>query len=182
MDSVDLTDNTHKLLKQLDDPFQKLIVTTIQKMANAVKSGANIMDKYQQDKVIFIIDECHRTQFGEMHRLIRQHFKQAQYFGFTGTPRFEENASQDGRATADIFEKCLHTYLIKDAIRDGNVLGFSVEYISTFANAIHDMDESYVSSIDENELWMADDRLNMIAKHLVANHHKRRVIKCTRLS
>ncbi|MDU6092873.1 MAG: HsdR family type I site-specific deoxyribonuclease, partial [Staphylococcus lugdunensis] len=173
MDSVDLTDNTHKLLKQLDDPFQKLIVTTIQKMANAVKSGANIMDKYQQDKVIFIIDECHRTQFGEMHRLIRQHFKQAQYFGFTGTPRFEENASQDGRATADIFEKCLHTYLIKDAIRDGNVLGFSVEYISTFANAIHDMDESYVSSIDENELWMADDRLNMIAKHLVANHHKK---------
>lgn len=112
MDSVDLTDNTHKLLKQLDDPFQKLIVTTIQKMANAVKSGANIMDKYQQDKVIFIIDECHRTQFGEMHRLIRQHFKQAQYFGFTGTPRFEENASLDGRATADIFEKCLHTYLI----------------------------------------------------------------------
>ena len=173
MDSVDLTDNTHKLLKQLDDPFQKLIVTTIQKMANAVKSGANIMDKYQQDKVIFIIDECHRTQFGEMHRLIRQHFKQAQYFGFTGTPRFEENASLDGRATADIFEKCLHTYLIKDAIRDGNVLGFSVEYISTFANAIHDMDESYVSSIDENELWMADDRLNMIAKHLVANHHKK---------
>lgn len=173
MDAVDLTDNTHKLLKQLDDPFQKLIVTTIQKMANAVKSGANIMDKYQQDKVIFIIDECHRTQFGEMHRLIRQHFKQAQYFGFTGTPRFEENASQDGRATADIFEKCLHTYLIKDAIRDGNVLGFSVEYISTFANAIHDMDESYVSSIDENELWMADDRLNMIAKHLVANHHKK---------
>ena len=90
MDSVDLTDNTHKLLKQLDDPFQKLIVTTIQKMANAVKSGANIMDKYQQDKVIFIIDECHRTQFGEMHRLIRQHFKQAQYFDLLVRPALKK--------------------------------------------------------------------------------------------
>lgn len=173
MDSVDLTDNTHKLLKQLDDPFQKLIVTTIQKMSNAVKSGAKVMDKYKDDKVVFIIDECHRTQFGEMHRLIRQHFNHAQYFGFTGTPRFEENASQDGRATADIFEKCLHTYLIKDAIRDGNVLGFSVEYISTFANELHEMEDTYVENIDENELWMADDRLKLVAEHIVQNHHKK---------
>ncbi|MCI2773905.1 type I restriction endonuclease subunit R [Staphylococcus petrasii] len=173
MDSVDLTDNTHKLLKQLDDPFQKLIVTTIQKMSNAVKSGAKVMDKYKDDKVVFIIDECHRTQFGDMHRLIRQHFNNAQYFGFTGTPRFEENASQDGRATADIFEKCLHTYLIKDAIRDGNVLGFSVEYISTFANELHEMEDTYVENIDENELWMADDRLKLVAEHIVQNHHKK---------
>lgn len=173
MDSVDLTDNTHKLLKQLDDPYQKLIVTTIQKMSNAVKTGAKVMDKYKEDKVVFIIDECHRTQFGEMHRLIRQHFLNAQYFGFTGTPRFEENSSQDGRATADIFEKCLHTYLIKDAIRDGNVLGFSVEYISTFAKELHEMDDAYVANIDENELWMADDRLKLVAQHMIDNHHKK---------
>lgn len=173
MDSVDLTDNTHKLLKQLDDPYQKLIVTTIQKMSNAVKTGAKVMDKYKEDKVVFIIDECHRTQFGEMHRLIRQHFLNAQYFGFTGTPRFEENSSQDGRATADIFEKCLHTYLIKDAIRDGNVLGFSVEYISTFAKELHEMDDIYVANIDENELWMADDRLKLVAQHMIDNHHKK---------
>lgn len=173
MDSVDLTDNTHKLLKQLDDPYQKLIVTTIQKMSNAVKTGAKVMDKYKEDKVVFIIDECHRTQFGEMHRLIRQHFLNAQYFGFTGTPRFEENSSQDGRATADIFEKCLHTYLIKDAIRDGNVLGFSVEYISTFAKELHEMDDTYVANIDENELWMADDRLKLVAQHMIDNHHKK---------
>ncbi|MCQ9278698.1 type I restriction endonuclease subunit R [Staphylococcus borealis] len=173
MDSVDLTDNTHKLLKQLDDPYQKLIVTTIQKMSNAVKIGAKVMDKYKEDKVVFIIDECHRTQFGEMHRLIRQHFLNAQYFGFTGTPRFEENSSQDGRATADIFEKCLHTYLIKDAIRDGNVLGFSVEYISTFAKELHEMDDTYVANIDENELWMADDRLKLVAQHMIDNHHKK---------
>lgn len=173
MDSVDLTVNTHKLLKQLDDPYQKLIVTTIQKMSNAVKTGAKVMDKYKEDKVVFIIDECHRTQFGEMHRLIRQHFLNAQYFGFTGTPRFEENSSQDGRATADIFEKCLHTYLIKDAIRDGNVLGFSVEYISTFAKELHEMDDTYVANIDENELWMADDRLKLVAQHMLDNHYKK---------
>src|SRR5699024_9354103 len=131
-DSVDLTNNTKKLLKQLEDPTKPMLVTTIQKMDNAIKSGSPVMNRYENDKVVFIIDECHRSQFGDMHRAIKQHFKQAQYFGFTGTPRFETNASQDGRSTADIFDKCLHTYLIKEAIRDGNVLGFSVEYINTF--------------------------------------------------
>ena len=91
---------------------------------------------------------------------------------------FEENASQDGRATADIFGKCLHTYLIKDAIRDGNVLGFSVEYLNTFDTLKDNIDEEYVSKIDENEIWMADDRLKKVAKHLVANHHKKSVIRC----
>lgn len=172
-DSVDLTDNTRKLLQQLDDPTQNLIVTTIQKMANAIKTGHKAIERYKEDKVVFIIDECHRTQFGDMHRVIKQHFKNAQYFGFTGTPRFEENASQDGRATADIFGKCLHTYLIKDAIRDGNVLGFSVEYLNTFDTLKDNIDEEYVSKIDENEIWMADDRLKKVAKHLVANHHKK---------
>ncbi|MDN6066971.1 MAG: HsdR family type I site-specific deoxyribonuclease, partial [Staphylococcus equorum] len=99
-DSVDRTFNTKKLLKQMADPTRKLIITTIQKMDNAIKSGHPVMERYKEDKVVFIIDECHRTQFGSMHRIIRQHFGNAQYFGFTGTPRFEENASQDGRATA----------------------------------------------------------------------------------
>src|SRR5699024_5845001 len=95
-DSVDTTFNTKKLLKQMKDPTQPMVITTIQKMDQAIKSGAPEMERYQEDKVIFIIDECHRTQFGSMHRAIRQHFKNAQYFGFTGTPRFETNASQDG--------------------------------------------------------------------------------------
>ncbi|OHO67318.1 restriction endonuclease subunit R [Staphylococcus sp. HMSC036D05] len=172
-DSVDLTDNTRKLLQQLEDPTQNLIVTTIQKMANAIKTGHKAIQRYKEDKVVFIIDECHRTQFGEMHRVIKQNFKNAQYFGFTGTPRFEENASQDGRATADIFGKCLHTYLIKDAIRDGNVLGFSVEYLNTFDTLKDNIDEEYVTKIDENEIWMADDRLKKVAQHLVTNHHKK---------
>lgn len=170
--SVDDTENTRTLLKQLGDDSQSLIVTTIQKMAKAIKSGNPVMDRYQEDKVIFIIDECHRTQFGNMHKLIREHFQNAQYFGFTGTPRFFENKNQDGRATADIFGRCLHTYLIKDAIRDGNVLGFSVDYMRTAS--MHDMtEEEYVQAIDEAEFWDNPDRLKEIAQHIIKNYDKK---------
>lgn len=172
-DSVDTTFNTKKLLKQMKDPTQPMVITTIQKMDQAIKSGAPEMERYQEDKVIFIIDECHRTQFGSMHRAIRQHFKNAQYFGFTGTPRFETNASQDGRATADIFDKCLHHYLIKDAIRDGNVLGFSVEYINTFDRSERMIDDTYASKINKEEIWMADQRMRQVAEHIVDHHHKK---------
>lgn len=172
-DSVDRTFNTKKLLKQMDDPTRKLIITTIQKMDNAIKSGHPVMERYKEDKVVFIIDECHRTQFGSMHRIIRQHFGNAQYFGFTGTPRFEENASQDGRATADIFGECLHHYLIKDAIRDGNVLGFSVEYMNTFDRNEKIIEDGYVNKINEAEIWMADERVQKVAEHIIANHNKK---------
>ncbi|MCD8903815.1 type I restriction endonuclease subunit R [Staphylococcus gallinarum] len=172
-DSVDRTFNTKKLLKQMDDPTRKLIITTIQKMDNAIKSGDPVMERYKEDKVVFIIDECHRTQFGSMHRIIRQHFGNAQYFGFTGTPRFEENASQDGRATADIFGECLHHYLIKDAIRDGNVLGFSVEYMNTFDRSEKITEDGYVNKINEAEIWMADERVQKVAEHIIANHNKK---------
>ncbi|MGL4971693.1 MAG: type I restriction endonuclease subunit R, partial [Culicoidibacterales bacterium] len=141
-DSVDTTDKTDTLVKQIEDSTRPLIVTTIQKMANAIKNPryAKIMDQYKTDRVVFIIDECHRSQFGEMHKAINLHFAKAQYFGFTGTPRFFENQSQEGRTTADLFETCLHTYLIKDAISDGNVLGFSTEMIKTF-DAGYDPDD-----------------------------------------
>lgn len=172
-DSVDRTFNTKKLLKQMEDPTRKLIITTIQKMDNAIKSGHPVMERYKEDKVVFIIDECHRTQFGSMHRIIRQHFGNAQYFGFTGTPRFEENASQDGRATADIFGECLHHYLIKDAIRDGNVLGFSVEYMNTFDRSEKIIEDGYVNKINEAEIWMADERVQKVAEHIIANHNKK---------
>lgn len=172
-DSVDRTFNTKKLLKQMDDPTRKLIITTIQKMDNAIKSGHPVMERYKEDKVIFIIDECHRTQFGSMHRIIRQHFGNAQYFGFTGTPRFEENASQDGRATADVFGECLHHYLIKDAIRDGNVLGFSVEYMNTFDRSEKNIEDGYVNKINEAEIWMAEERVQKVAEHIIANHNKK---------
>lgn len=172
-DSVDTTDRTDTLVKQIKDINKPLIVTTIQKMANAIKSDryANIMDQYRDEKVVFIIDECHRSQFGDMHKAINKHFTNAQYFGFTGTPRFFENRSQEGRVTADLFEKCLHTYLIKDAINDGNVLGFSVEYIKTFDGDIDESDDTKVAAIDKEEVFMADKRINLIAEHIVKHHN-----------
>ncbi len=172
-DSVDTTDKTSTLVKQIKDVTKPLIVTTIQKMSNAINSPqyANIMDKYKEDKVIFIIDECHRSQFGDMHKAINKHFVNAQYFGFTGTPRFAENKSQDGRVTADLFEKCLHSYLIKDAINDGNVLGFSVEYIKTFSGQYDDSDNEKVPGIDTDEVYMSDERISIIANNIISNHN-----------
>ena len=172
-DSVDTTDRTDTLVKQIKDINKPLIVTTIQKMANAIKNDryATIMDQYRDEKVVFIIDECHRSQFGDMHKAINKHFTNAQYFGFTGTPRFFENRSQEGRVTADLFEKCLHTYLIKDAINDGNVLGFSVEYIKTFDGDIDESDDTKVAAIDKEEVFMADKRINLIANHIVKHHN-----------
>ena len=172
-ESVDTTDRTDTLVKQIKDINKPLIVTTIQKMANAIKNDkyAKIMDQYREEKVVFIIDECHRSQFGDMHKAINKHFTNAQYFGFTGTPRFFENRSQEGRVTADLFEKCLHTYLIKDAISDGNVLGFSVEYIKTFDGDIDESDDTRVAAIDKEEVFMADARIENIAQHIIKNHN-----------
>ncbi len=172
-DSVDTTDKTDTLVKQIKDINRPLIVTTIQKMANAIKNDkySKIMEKYIDDKVIFIIDECHRSQFGDMHKSINKHFTNAQYFGFTGTPRLDENRSQDGRATADLFEKCLHSYLIKDAIKDGNVLGFSVEYVRTFKGDFDENDDTKASAIDTEEVFMDDERISLVANHIINNHN-----------
>lgn len=172
-DSVDTTDKTDTLVKQIKDINKPLIVTTIQKMANAIKNDkyANIMNEYKEEKVIFIIDECHRSQFGQMHKAINKHFKNAQYFGFTGTPRFFENRSQEGRVTADLFEKCLHTYLIKDAIKDGNVLGFSVEYIKTFDGGFDESDDEKVKAIDKEEVFMCDERIDLVANNIINIHN-----------
>ena len=171
-DCVDTTDNVGTLIKQIEDINTRLIVTTIQKLARLLKSEkyAGRMEKYRDEKVVFIIDECHRSQFGEMHTAINKHFKYAQYFGFTGTPRLIENKSQDGRTTADIFDKCLHHYLIKDAINDHNVLGFSVEYIKTFDGEVNEYDDERIRAIDKEEVFMADERIDMIARHILANH------------
>ncbi|GAE26241.1 type I restriction-modification system [Halalkalibacter wakoensis JCM 9140] len=173
--SVDRTDKTEILIEQVKDPMKRFIVTTIQKMNNAIKNPkyAKVMAPYKQDHVVFIIDECHRSQFGDMRKEIDRHFQNAQYFGFTGTPRFVENKSQDGRTTADLFEKCLHLYLIKDAIRDGNVLGFSVEYIRTFNANIKEDDDTKVQAIDTAEVWHDDRRLNLVADHILDNHIRR---------
>lgn len=173
--SVDRTEKTDLLVKQIEDVMKPFIVTTIQKMANAVKTPrfAKIMDLYRDDRVIFIIDECHRSQFGEMHTNISRHFKNAQYFGFTGTPRLKENKSQDGRTTADLFEKCLHTYLIKEAIRDGNVLGFSVEHHELIKAKVNENDRTRVEAINTDEVWMDDNRMHWVVKNILENHERK---------
>lgn len=167
--SVDLTDSTKQLVKYIKDSSIGLIITTIQKMSNACNDSkyADIISKFQDKKVIFVIDECHRTQFGEMHKAIQKKFPKAQYFGFTGTPRFQENPSADGRTTADIFKKLLHTYLIKDAIRDGNVLGFNVDYVKTIKDKIDTLDNTKVEAIDTDEAIMAPKRIEMIAEDVL---------------
>ena len=169
---VDMTNQTDKLIQQIKDSTKPLIITTIQKMANACSNPkyASVMEKYKDLKTIFIIDECHRSQFGDMHRQISNTFSKAQYFGFTGTPRFKENPSQDGRSTVDIFEKCLHTYLIKDAIKDENVLGFSVDYMKFVEWRGQTEEDSMVEAIDTDEVFMADDRVRLIAQDII-NHH-----------
>ena len=170
---VDMTNQTDKLIQQIKDSIKPLIITTIQKMANACSNPkyASVMEKYKDLKTIFIIDECHRSQFGDMHRQISKTFSKAQYFGFTGTPRFKENPSQDGRSTADIFEKCLHTYLIKDAIKDENVLGFSVDYMKFVEFNGQTEEDLMVEGIDTDEVFMADDRIRLIAQDIIDHHN-----------
>lgn len=169
---VDMTNQTEKLIQQIKDSTRPLIITTIQKMSNACSNPkyASVMEKYKDLKTVFIIDECHRSQFGDMHRQISRTFSKAQYFGFTGTPRFKENPSQDGRSTADIFEKCLHTYLIKDAIKDENVLGFSVDYMKFVEWNGKTEEDIMVEDIDTDEVFMADERIGIIAQDII-NHH-----------
>lgn len=173
--SVDATDRTDILVKQMKDKNRQLIITTIQKMANAVNNPryASAMDLYKKEKVVFIIDECHRSQFGEMHKDIVRHFQNAQFFGFTGTPRFEVNGKVNGKivqTTKSLFGECLHSYLIKNAIFDNNVLGFHVEYIKTMDGDYDLDDNTMTNAIDVNELYMADERMTMIANHIIQNH------------
>ena len=195
-DCVDNSDSTAVLVKQLKESDRKLIVTTIQKMANAVKSKRyeKLMNEYHDKKVVFIIDECHRSQFGKMHGDIERHFTKANYIGFTGTPIFEPNKGADGRTTADVFnagvltngekrDSCLHRYMIKDAIADGNVLKFSVEYQRTiFAHqiALKGIDPEQLDDpeyckrhkIDIDGLYHDNERIQKVASHILEHHRQ----------
>lgn len=171
-DSVNNTSNTRELMKQIDDPNRKLIVTTIQKLhkATVAERYRNSLSKYINEKVVIIFDECHRSTFGLQMKDIRKIFQKAQLFGFTGTPIFEENKAADGRTTTDIFGKCLHTYLIKEAIRYNNVLGFSIEYMKTIKGKYREEDLTEVYGIDTAAAYDNENRLKLIANHII-NYH-----------
>lgn len=177
-ESVDSTDSTHTLVKQLDQRHDKLIVTTIQKLNRAISTDRYLesIDYLKNKKVVFIFDECHRSQFGDTHQNIKKFFSNAQMFGFTGTPIFEENSQSKAglKLTTDyLFNQCLHQYVIVDAIRDRNVLQFQIDYRGKYtAKGMQnnlDYDED-VEGIDTQELYDNPQRLEMIARYIVDTH------------
>ena len=174
--SVDGTNNTYHLVKQLKDPNRKLIVTTIQKLDIAIsrESYFKQFEQLRNEKVVIIFDECHRSQFGLTHARINSAFSNAQLFGFTGTPIFADN-NVGGVTTADVFGQCLHKYIITHAIDDNNVLGFAVEYVGKYKQKDADtldediFAETLVEGIDTREVLESDDRLNKIADYVLAD-------------
>ncbi|MGL6132526.1 MAG: type I restriction endonuclease subunit R [Fusobacteriaceae bacterium] len=181
--SVDGAEKTDQLVKQIsNNAGDELIVTTIQKLNNAISNDRYLkrMEGSKDKKIVFIFDECHRTQFGETHERIKKFFTNKQFFGFTGTPIFLKN-SFNYRTTEDLFGDCLHEYVIKNAIDDENVLGFSVEYYSTFKNKNlldengddKDVDSMKVEGIDTVEVFSAPRRLENIVDFIVANHNRK---------
>ena len=177
--SIDGTDNTKALVKQLTGDT-KLIVTTIQKLNTAISKlrFINKVEALREERIVFIFDECHRSQFGDTHKRIKNFFVNAQMFGFTGTPIFAENVIKNDlgkRTTRDLFEGCLHKYLITDAIKDENVLKFSVEYVGRYkekegSNTDIDIE---VEDIDTKELLEAPQRLEKIADYILDAHTKK---------
>jgi type I restriction enzyme, R subunit len=177
--SIDGTDSTKALVKQFTDGT-KLIVTTIQKLNTAISKlkYENAMADLKDKKMVFIFDECHRSQFGETHNRIKAYFTNIQMFGFTGTPIFAENANKNElgkRTTKDLFEDCLHKYVITDAIKDENVLKFSVEYVGRYKHK--DGKETNidieVEDIDTKELMEDATRLEKISDYIIANHNRK---------
>lgn len=164
--SVDGTDDTKSLVKQFTNPNVKLIITTIQKLNNAISSTRHheAMDALRKERVVFIFDECHRSQFGDAHKRIVEFFPAAQMFGFTGTPIFADNAI-NRRTTKDLFNECLHKYVVTDAIRDENVLRFAVEYVQH-------MDEE-AKEHRSKEFFEHPDRIATITDWVIQNHHKK---------
>lgn len=144
-DDVQGTENTQVLKSKLasDDPKNRLIVTSIQKMSNVKAGEGRItqaeLNRLASKRIVFVIDECHRSTFGEMLQDIRRAFPNALFFGFTGTPILDENQKK-GSTTAMVFGECLHRYSIADGIRDGNVLGFDPYMVTTFDD--HDVREA----------------------------------------
>lgn len=160
--------STAILKKQLENPNARIIITTIQKLATFIKKNPG--HEVYQKHVVIIFDECHRSQFGDMHTAIVKNFKKYHLFGFTGTPIFSVNA---GRAknpefftTAQTFGDRLHTYTIVDAINDKNVLPFRVDYIKTM-DVDEDIDDEMVWDINREKAMMAPQRVSLVTKYIL---------------
>ena len=187
--SVDGTDNTKVLVNQFLGKHKdkkgvakdsNLIITTIQKLNTAISKPHYLKDMQElRDKnIVFIFDECHRSQFGETHKSIVNFFTNAQLIGFTGTPIFPENAQGNKygkRTTAELFDEILHRYVITDAISDDNVLKFSIEYVGKYKEkegSATDVDIE-VENIDVKELLESPQRIEKIVEYVIANHDRK---------
>ncbi len=169
--AVDGSESTAVLARQLSNPNCHILVTTIQKLSCFIKKCKK-HDIYTQHCVI-IFDECHRSQFGEMHVTITKHFKKYHLFGFTGTPIFADNAGKSGnpklRTTAQAFGDKLHTYTIVDAIRDENVLPFRIDYIRTIRQRDQFEDEK-VYGIYREGAYRAEQRIQNVVSYVLEHY------------
>lgn len=160
--------STKVLQKQLEDTTSKIIVTTIQKLSEFVKRNKN--HPVYQKHLVLIFDECHRSQFGDMHKMIVQNFKNYHLFGFTGTPIFAKNAGRttnpDFCTTEQAFGEKLHTYTIVDAINDGNVLPFRIDYINTI-KAKEGMTDKEVEAINTEEALSSPERISNVVSYII---------------
>lgn len=166
--------STAVLKKQLENPDSRIIITTIQKLDRFIgrNDGHNIFTGH----IVLIFDECHRSQFGDMHTAITKSFKNYHIFGFTGTPIFAVNASGGGRpdlrTTEQAFGDKLHTYTIVDAIADKNVLPFKVDYVSTVKEA-ENIEDKKVSDIDRESVLASSERLENIVRYIRENFDRK---------
>ena len=172
-DSVNGSDSTAGLKRNLEKDDNKIIVTTIQKLNNLMKSDGELAIYNKQ--VVFIFDECHRSQFGEAQKNIKKKFKQFYQFGFTGTPIFSENAL-GADTTASVFGCELHSYVITDAIRDEKVLKFKVDYNDVrpqFKSIESEQDEKKLSSAENKQALLHPERIKEISNYILSNfRHK----------
>ena len=168
-DSVNGSDSTAGLKRNIDKDDNKIIVTTIQKLNNLMKSEA-ALSVYEQ-QVVFIFDECHRSQFGEAQKKLHKKFKRYYQFGFTGTPIFPENAL-GAETTASVFGRELHSYVITDAIRDEKVLKFKVDYNDVrpqFKSLETETDEIKLTAAENKRLLLHPDRIKEVSQYILNN-------------
>ena len=168
-DSVNGSDSTAGLKRNIEKDDNKIIVTTIQKLNNLMKSENDLPVYHQQ--VVFIFDEAHRSQFGEAQKNLRKKFKKYYQFGFTGTPIFPENAL-GAETTASVFGRELHSYVITDAIRDEKVLKFKVDYNDVrprFKALETETDETKLSASETRQLLLHPDRIKEVSQYILRN-------------
>ena len=168
--------STKILQKQLEDNSSRIIVTTIQKLSEFIKRNSN--HPVYQKHIVLIFDECHRSQFGDMHKIIIKNFKNFHMFGFTGTPIFAQNTKNNSNptfcTTKQAFGEKLHTYTIVDAINDGNVLPFRIDYVNTIKPK-EDIKDENVNAINTEEVLSSHERIAKVVEYIISHFDQKTI-------